>query len=146
MPIVLTGVALAAPVSVLAATDGTRELALPLVDGGSFRYTYRQSIYVVQVVEELVSTPDGIRIARVRSTDVRAVEYFRWDGPIRDDHGSYVQDAPANEVKELQIRVTPGGEQRIVVGTRSISLRDAFGDAVVHVRIVYRPLVATVLP
>jgi len=146
LPIVLTGVALAAPVAFVGAGDGARELLLPLDDGGRFRYTYEQSIYGVPVVEELVRTGELIRIERVRSPDIRSVEYFRWDGTIRRAQDAYVQDAPENGVRELVIRVTPAGQQRLVTRARTVPLRETFGDTVVHVRPVVLPLLSTVLP
>src|SRR5258708_33105619 len=81
--IVTTGAAAAAPVSVLRASDGAHECVVPLADGATFTYRYIQSMYEVPVVEDLSRDGDRIRVLRIRSSELRAVEYYRWDTPIR---------------------------------------------------------------
>ena len=135
MLLVLTGVAFAAPVSVLRIDPGG--VLVPLPEDGRYDYSYQQSIYQVPVIEEHERLADGVRIVRVRSSDLRAVEYFRWDGPIRSDDGRYVQDAPPNRVAALVIRVTHEGTQHVRAGSTDISLRDRFGEVVVTVTPAY---------
>jgi hypothetical protein len=102
-----------------------------LADGGRYEYSYQQSIYVVPVIEEHVREGDTLRIVRVRSRDLRAVEYFRWDGQIRREGDEFVQDAPPNHVSALSIRVTTEGAQRLRGAGFDISLRAEFGERVV---------------
>lgn len=127
----LTGVALAAPVAVLRIDPGG--VVVPVGPDGRYDYSYQQSIYLVRVVEEHEDLGDALRIARVRSSDIRAVEYFRWDGEIRRDDGAYTQEAPPNRVPALVIRVTAEGAQRLRAGAADVALRDRFGETVVRV-------------
>jgi hypothetical protein len=129
--VVLTGVALATPVAVLRVDPGG--LLYTLADGERYEYSYQQSIYVVPVVEEHVREGDTLRIVRVRSRDLRAVEYFRWDGQIRREGDEFVQDAPPNHVSSLSIRITTEGAQRLRGAAFDISLRAKFGETVVTV-------------
>src|SRR5262245_20827503 len=92
--IAATGAAAAAPVDVLRATNGAGECVVPLANGAAFTYGYIQSMYEVPVVEDLVRDGDRIRILRIRSAELRAVEYYRWDTPIRRDGDRFVQEAP----------------------------------------------------
>ena len=139
--VTVTGVALATPVGVLAMSGGRHEVVARLVDGDPLVYTYRQSIYGVPVREEFVRTRDAIALLRVRSSDIRSVEYFRWDGDIvRDDEGLWTEPAPANTHRELLIAVTGDGEQRIASASWSVDLLSAFGERTVSVRVEQRPL------
>ena len=129
--VALTGVALATPVAVLRVDPGARLYAL--ADGERYEYSYQQSIYLVPVIEEHVREGDTLRIVRVRSRDLRAVEYFRWDGQIRREGDEFVQDAPPNHVSSLSIRITTEGTQRLRGAAFDISLRPEFGESVVSV-------------
>jgi hypothetical protein len=133
--VVLTGVALATPVAVLRLDPGGH--LVPLADGERYEYSYQQSIYQVPVIEEHVRDGDALRIVRVWSRDLRAVEYFRWDGRIRYLGDEFVQDAPANLTAALTIRVTTEGTQRLRGAGFDISLRDTFGETVVTVTPAY---------
>jgi hypothetical protein len=106
---------------------------VPLAEGESYEYSYQQSIYQVPVIEEHVRTGDGLGIARVRSTDLRAVEYFRWDGRIQRVGDELVQDAPPNRVARLTIRITREGTQRLRGPRFDIALRERFGESVLTV-------------
>ena len=130
----LTGAALAAPVAVIEVSDGHGRFVAPLDDGEDFTYSYIQSIYGVTVVEEQRRVGDRLRIIRVRSTDIKAVEYFRWESPIRDEGAEHVQDAPSYEVPQLLIRITPASTQRIATPRWTLDLPGRFGDAAVTVR------------
>lgn len=129
--VVLTGVALATPVAVLRVDPGGRLYAL--TDGERYEYSYQQSIYVVPVIEDHVRDGDTLRIVRVRSRDLRAVEYFRWDGKIRREGDEFVQDAPPNHVRSLSIRITSEGTQRLRGAAFDIALRSEFGETLVTV-------------
>jgi hypothetical protein len=83
------------------------------------------------VVEEHVRDGDTLRILRVRSRDLRAVEYFRWDGQIRREGDQFVQDAPPKGVSALRIRITTEGTQRLRGSGFDILLRADFGEIVV---------------
>jgi len=126
---VLTGVALATPVAVLRVDPGGRLYAL--ADGERYEYSYQQSIYQVPVIEEHVRDGDQLRIVRVRSRDLRAVEYFRWDGRIQSLGDEFVQDAPPNHVPALVIRVTTEGAQRLRGASFDLVLRAELGETVV---------------
>ncbi|MEA2660670.1 MAG: hypothetical protein QOH08_242 [Chloroflexota bacterium] len=141
--VVLTGVAVAAPVAVLRIDPGGH--AYRLADGERYEYSYLQSIYQVPVIEEHVRNGDTLSIVRVRSRDRRAVEYFRWDGEIRHLGDEFVQDAPANGVAALTIRVTAEGAQRLRGAGFDVVLRDAFGETVVTVTPLSLPRLLTVL-
>ena len=96
--VIVTGVALAAPVPVLTMTDGRHLVVAPLDAGDALTYSYRQSIYDVPVYEEFVRRDYSLDLLRVRSSDIRSVEYFRWDGDIvQGGDGLWVEDAPASE-------------------------------------------------
>jgi hypothetical protein len=144
--IVVTGVAVATPVPVLTMRDDRRELVAPLENGERLEYSYEQSIYVVPVVEEFERAGDRLDLLRVRSPDIRALEYFRWDGEIRRGaDGLYVQDAPPSDVAELVIRITPGRHQTLRTPRWTRDLDAIFGESVVHVRAERRPLIATLI-
>src|SRR5206468_10528389 len=100
--VALTGVVLATPVAVLRIDPGGHLYAL--ADGERYEYSYQQSIYQVPVIEEHVREGDTLRIVRVRSRDLRAVEYFRWEGQIRRESDEFVLDAPPAGVAPLNIR------------------------------------------
>ena len=135
--VVLTGVALATPVAVLRVDPGGHLYALG--DGEGYEYSYQQSIYQVPVIEEHAREGDTLRIVRVRSRDLRAVEYFRWDGPIRREGDEFVQDAPPNHVAALTIRITTEGMQRLRGAGFNISLRSQLGEAVASVTPTHVP-------
>ena len=141
--VVLTGVALATPVAVLRVDPGGH--GYPLNDGERYEYSYQQSIYQVPVIEEHVRDGDTLRIVRVRSRDLRAVEYFRWDGPIRREGDEFVQDAPPNHVAALTIRITTEGTQRLRGTGFDLSLRSQFGEAVVSVTPTHVPRVLALI-
>lgn len=140
-----TGVALATPVPVLRLADGHREILAQLADDESLEYSYEQSIYLVRVIEEFERSGDRLDLLRVRSSDIRAVEYFRWDGEIRQEDGLFVQDAPPRELNELVIRITPGRGQTFRTQRWTRALESVFGDGVVSVRAERRSFVETLL-
>ncbi len=129
--VTLTGVAFATPVAVLRVDPGGHVYLL--ADGERYEYSYQQSIYQVPVIEEHVRAGDTLQIVRVRSRDLRAVEYFRWDGRIRRDGDEFVQDAPPNHVGALTIRITHEGTQRLQGAHLDLSLRTQFDEIVVTV-------------
>ena len=141
--VVLTGVALATPVAVLRVDPGGRLYVLD--DGARYEYSYQQSIYQVPVFEEHFRSGDALRIVRVRSPDLRAVEYFRWDGEIRREDDEFVQDAPANHVSSIAIAVTREGAQRLRGDGFDLVLRDDFGETVVTLTPTYVPRIVAVL-
>src|SRR2546422_10559420 len=77
------GVVLATPVPVLTVSDGTTEFVGTLDTAEALQYSYRQSIYQVTGFEELAREGSGLRIQRVRSSDIRSVEDFGWNGEPR---------------------------------------------------------------
>jgi len=137
--IVTAGVAAAAPVDVLRATDGARECVVPLAEGATFTYRYIQSMYEVPVVEDLARDGDRIRVLRIRSSELRAIEYYRWDTPIRRDGDRFVQQAPPYATDRLVIRVSPPYAQRIDGEGWSCDLEARFPDEVVTVAPEVRP-------
>ena len=144
--ILVTGVALATPVPVLTLSDGTTEFVGPLDDGEAMRYSYRQSIYDAPVWEEFERDGDRIELLRVRSSDIRAIEYFRWDSAIaHEKDGWWSAEAPPSDGNELVIRIAPLGQQRIATARWSCDMLDRFGETVVRVRAERRPFVLTIL-
>jgi len=142
----VTGVALATPVPVLTASNGTAECMGPLDDGEAMRYSYRQSIYDVPVWEEFKRDGDRIELLRIRSTDIRSIEYFRWDDPIiQESDGWWASAAPPGDSSELVIRIAPLGQQRITTARWSCDMLARFGETVVTVRADRRPLGLTLL-
>jgi len=131
--IVTTGAAAAAPVGVIRATDGTRECVAALADGAIFHYRYIQSMYERPVVEDLVRSGDRIGVLRIHSPELRAVEYYHWDTPIRKDGETYVQEAPPYQTDKLTIRVSPPYAQRIDGAGWSCDLQALFPDEIVIV-------------
>jgi hypothetical protein len=138
---IATGAALAAPVGVLEVTDGRAVEMLPLADGEPLAYSYIQSVYNVLVVEEHERAGELLRMDRVRSSDIKAVEYFRWTTPIRQDGAGYVEDAPPYEVGEFVIRITAPNAQTLRTRSRSLDLPARFGETVVTVRPLWFPRV-----
>ncbi len=143
--LLVTGVALATPVPVVALSGGgPAEVVRGLDDGEPFLYSYRQSIYNVPVLEEFVRAGDRLRLVRVRSSDIRSVEYFRWDGNIvQDDKLMWSQEAPPNDHQQLIIQVTPLGDQRMSTPRWTIDLLGQFGRAIVTLRVDRRPRALT---
>lgn len=141
--VALVGAALAAPFPILELSTPGRTLVAPLA-GAAFAYVYRQSIYDVPVREELRVTDDGsVAIDRALSSDIRALEYFRWPGRAESaGSGMLAWRAPENATGELRIVVVKKGDQAIETGVREVALADAFGeDASVTVRPGRRPLI-----
>jgi hypothetical protein len=142
----VTGVALTTPVPVLSVTSGAAECVGPLDDGEAMRYSYRQSIYDVPVWEEFKRDGDRLELLRVRSKDIRSIEYFRWDDPIvQEPDGWWASAAPPSESSELVIRIAPLGQQRITTARWSCDILARFGETVVTVRADHRPLALTLL-
>jgi len=141
--VTLTGVAFATPVAVLRVDPGGH--VYPLADGERYEYSYQQSIYEVPVIEEHVRSGDTLQIVRVRSRDLRAVEYFRWDGRIRREGDEYVEDAPPNHVDALAIRITQEGAQRLRGERFDLALRAQFDEIVVTVRPEHVPALFALL-
>ncbi len=133
LAILVAGAALAAPAPVLRIASADRSTELPLPGTGCFAYSYRQSIYRVAVVEEQRAAGDHLEVLRVRSTDRRAVEYFRWAGEPRIEGDEVVQDAPDVRTDALTIRVTADAAQRLSADGRSVDLARYFGETVVRV-------------
>lgn len=139
--LLLTGVALATPVPVLSLSDGSREYLAPLDEGEALVSSYRQSIYEVPVYEDFVRNGDAIDLLRVRSPDIRSIEYFRWeDGAIRRGaDGLWMEDAPRpNTHRELVLRIAPLGRQRVSTERWSYALLPLFGETVVTLRVATR--------
>ena len=142
----VTGVALATPVPVLTVSDGKAECVGPLDDGEAMRYSYRQSIYDVPVWEEFKRDGDRLELLRVRSTDIRSIEYFRWDDPIvQESDGWWASAAPPGEGGELVIRIAPLGQQRIATARWTCDMLARFGETVVNVRAERPPFILTLL-
>ena len=99
--------ALATPVSVLTVSDGATEFVGTLTRGEALQYSYRQSIYQVTVFEELAREGNGLRIQRVRSSDIRSVEYFGWKGEPEQSDGLWTEQSPPSVAvdPELVIRI-----------------------------------------
>lgn len=142
----VTGVALATPVPVLTVSDGTTECVGTLDDGEAMRYSYRQSIYDAAVWEEFERDGDRIELLRVRSTDIRSIEYFRWDDRIvQESDGWWASAAPPGDSSELVIRIASLGQQRITTARWTCDMLARFGETVVTVRADRRPLGLTLL-
>jgi hypothetical protein len=131
--IVTMGAAAAAPIDLVVATNGQRQCVAPLADGAPFHYRYVQSMYEQPVVEDLVRRGDRIAVLRIRSSELRAVEYYRWDTPIRRDGDAYVQEAPPYETDRLTIRVSPPYAQRVDGAGWSCDLEALFPGEIVTV-------------
>ena len=144
--LLVTGVALATPVPVLTVSDGKAECGGRLDDGEAMRYSYRQSIYDVAVWEEFKREGDRLALHRVRSEDIRSIEYFRWDGPIvQEPDGWWASAAPPGKPDELVIRIAPLGQQRITTARWTCDMLVRFGETVVTVRAERRPMALTLL-
>jgi len=142
------GVALATPVSVLTVSDGVTEFVGTLDREEVLQYSYRQSIYRVTVFEELAREGAGLRIERVRSSDIRSIEYFGWNGePAQSRDGLWVEDSPrtVSVDSELVIRITPAGEQALSTTRWQVVLKPRFGETVVRVRAEDRPWIVALL-
>jgi len=141
------GVALATPVSVLTVSDGTTEFVRRLDRAEALHYSYRQSIYQVTVVEELAREGNDLRIQRVRSSDIRSVEYFGWTGEPAQAQGLWSEDSPRSVAadSELVIRITPAGEQALSTSRWRVVLKPEFGETVVRVRAQDRPWLLALL-
>ncbi len=139
--------ALATPVSVLTVSDGTTEFVGTLDREEALQYSYRQSIYQVTVFEELAREGSGLRIQRVRSSDIRSVEYFGWNGEPAHSDGLWTLESPRTVAvdPELVIRITPAGEQALSTSRWRVLLKPRFGEAVVRVRAEDRPWLLAVL-
>jgi hypothetical protein len=135
------GAAVAAvPVPVMRVADGAAELDVRLDDGARYVYAYVNSIYGAPVEERHVRAGGTLAITAVRSTDLRAVEYFRWDGQPERVGDAYEQPAPSNTTPRLAIRVTPAYGQRLVGESWALDLADRFGDGIVTVSPGWAPL------
>ena len=126
-------------------TNGERSFLGYLPDGHQLSYSYRQSIYDVIVSEEFVRSADRLDMQSISAKDIRAIEYFRWDTPITQQHDTYFSKAPPTTVPELVIRITPLGQQRVRSGDWSIGLLPHFGESVVHVRPERLPLIVALV-
>ena len=141
------GVALATPVSVLTVSDGVTEFVGTLGREEVLQYSYRQSIYRVTVFEELTREGTGLRIQRVRSSDIRSVEYFGWKGEPAQANGLWTEESPRTVAvdPELVIRITPAGEQALSTSRWRVDLKPRFGETVVRVRAQDRPWLIALL-
>jgi hypothetical protein len=142
-----TGVALATPVPVLTVSDGVTEFVGRLTREEALQYSYLQSIYQVTVFEEIAREGSGLRIQRVRSTDIRSVEYFGWKGEPAQANGLWSEESPRTVAidPELVIRITPAGEQTLSTSRWRVDLKPRFGETVVRVRAEDRPWLIALL-
>jgi hypothetical protein len=129
-----------ASVPVLSVSDGRREFVGYLTEGGQLSYSYRQSVYAVTVYEEFERVGDRLEFREVKSDDIRAIEYFRWDSAIRQEGASFVSEPPTSDVGDLVIRISLGAQQQIRTGDWRLSLADRFGDTVVRVKVERPPV------
>lgn len=138
---VIGGAALAAPLPVVDFEAGTEGRTLALDFGGGFTYEYRQSIYGVPVYEDFRHAWGQLRLERVRSTSAAALEYFRWDAPVRrlDEH-HLVIEAPDVVTPELVIRVAPGADQKLRTRPGYFLYAERWPSEVIRVRPSWRPL------
>jgi len=145
--VTVAGVALATPVSVLTVSDGATEFVGTLDPEEALHYSYRQSIYQVTVFEDLARQGTGLRIQRVRSSDIRSIEYFGWRGEPTQSEGLWTEASPPTVAVDpaLVIRITPAGEQALSTSRWRIELKPRFGETVVRVRAEDRPWVLAVL-
>ncbi|TME27924.1 MAG: hypothetical protein E6I66_13085 [Chloroflexi bacterium] len=143
----VAGVALATPVSVLTVSDGATEFVGTLDPEEALHYSYRQSIYQVTVFEDLARQGTGLRIQRVRSSDIRSIEYFGWRGEPTQSEGLWTEASPPTVAVDsaLVIRITPAGEQALSTSRWRIELKPRFGETVVRVRAEDRPWVLALL-
>ena len=132
-------------VSVLILSDGHARILVPLADGQTYTYSYVNSIYNAPVEERHVRSSERLRIQSAVSPDIRAVEYFRWEGEPHRAGSDYEQAAPANEQRQLVIRVTPQFHQRIAGPEWDVDLAERFGDGVVRVSPARLPLASALL-
>lgn len=137
--VLIAGAALAAPALVLEVRSPEREVVLPMGDT-RFTYSYRQSIYDVPVREHLRVDAGAIRIERASSSDLRALEYYRWPGGARESDGALEWTAPVNSSERLDIAVVARGEQVVDTGVGRLALEDALGRTSVTVTAGWRPL------
>jgi hypothetical protein len=136
---ILVGAALAAPVGLLRVTDGRTIVLLPFEDGEALSYSYIQSVYNVEVIEEHERAGGFLRMDGVRSSDIKAIEYFRWSTPIQQRGNEFAASAPSYTVPEFVIRLTAPNAQTLRTRDWSLDLVARFGDAVVTVRPVWVP-------
>jgi len=141
------GVALATPVSILTVSDGVTEFVGTLTRDEALQYSYRQSIDQVTVFEELAREGNGLRIQRVRSSDIRSVEYFGWKGEPEQADGLWTEESPRSVAvdPQLVIRITPAGEQALSTSRWRVDLRPRFGETVIRVRAEDRPWLVAML-
>jgi hypothetical protein len=100
------------------------------------------------VYEELAREGGGLRIERVRSPDIRSVEYFGWKGePVQESTGLWMEASPRTVAvdSELVIRITPAGEQTFSTSRWTLVLKPRFGETVVRVRAEDRPWLVALL-
>lgn len=138
-------VSLAASVPVLSVGGGRNGFIAYTPNGDRVVYSYRQSIYNVTVWEEFERVGDRLQLMRAVGEDIRAIEYFRWDNPIRQEGQYFVSDAPRTEHAELVIRISPGAEQRIRASNWSVFLEERFGDTVITVKLERPPVLLAVV-
>lgn len=84
-----------------------------------------------------------MRIVRAVSSDLRALEYFRWPGSPQRSGSELAWQAPENNTLALHIVVVRDGDQVIDTGARRARLNEVFEDgASVTVTLHRRPLIA----
>ena len=138
--LLLLAALLAIPVPTLTLTNGRTEIAERLDDGGTYLYSYVNSVYDAPVEELHVRRGDTLSITSASSPDIRAIEYYRWAGTPSYDGSVWQQRAPSNELERLTIRIVPRYSQRMTGNGWSIDLAAAFGDDVVVVAPTREPI------
>jgi len=138
-------VALAAPIPVLTIGYGTRQATFWLDEDQTYVLSYVSSLYGAPVEELHYRKGDRLMVASVRSPDIRAVEYFRWESRIYQLDDKYVQFAPPNGVARLSIQVTPAYQLRIATAHRAIDLGEVFGETRVEVAPQRLPVLTALL-
>jgi hypothetical protein len=129
---------------VLSVTYGGCVLAMRLPENGRYSYSYVNSIYSAPVDERHVREGGELRVVEVLSSDIRAVEYFRWAGQPEQSGGRWTQAAPPNETPRLVIRITPAYHQELRGDGWTIDLAQRFGDGVVSVTPEYLPALTAI--
>jgi hypothetical protein len=101
----------------------------PVVVGDAVYLSFRHSIYGSQVEEQFQIAPDGLRVDKLRYSELRLVEFYGHESAT-NENGWWIVQYQGREFPSLDLRASPESSIRITLLDQTIFLRsDSAGEA-----------------
>ncbi len=134
--------ALLIPVPVLRVTNAaTGDLLwqVPVANGGEVRLDYINSLFDAPTTEHFVVTGGLLRLTEISSTSQAVLEYLVLEPPYEERDGRFVSRRQGPMFEDLTIRIGQTGQQRLLIGRRTLPLYELGVGEAVRVRVTRMP-------